>query len=66
MLILRSVYEKAVFWLFVSTKSIEVDKEKITVIKKWPTPKSITNVRRFHGLDSLQAFVKNFTLLLKL
>ena len=33
-------------------------------IKEWPTPKSITEVRNFHGLDSFyRQFVKDFSTL---
>ena len=33
-------------------------------IKEWPTPKSITEVRNFHGLDSFYCqFVKDFSTL---
>ena len=36
----------------VSVKGIEADKEKVKAIKEWPTPKSIIEVRSFHGLAS--------------
>jgi hypothetical protein len=53
--------DKVVFLGYViSTKGIEVDEEKVKAIKEWPTPKSITEVRSFHGLDSFyRQFVKN-------
>jgi hypothetical protein len=45
--------EKVVFLGYViSAKGIEVDEEKVKAIKEWPTPKSITEVRSFHGLPS--------------
>ena len=46
--------DKVVFLVYVvSAKGIEVDEEKVKAIKEWPTPKSITEVRSFHGLASL-------------
>ena len=55
--------EKVVFLCFViSGKGIEVDEEKVKVIREWPTPKSITEVRSFHGLASFfWWFVKDFS-----
>jgi hypothetical protein len=38
-----------------------MDEDKIKAIRDWPTPKSITEIRNFHGLASFyRRFVKNF------
>lgn len=58
-----SFYQRKVQYLgyIISKEGITVDPKNITTIIEWPTPKNMTNVRSFIGMEGYyQRFIKGF------
>lgn len=52
------VKELVYLGFFISSKGLKMDPKKVKAIIEWPNPRSIMEVRYFHGLEILFKFYK--------